>query len=473
MTRDLATCREALARFDRIEDPKRVQQLSRDFYWYSPILRPQLQNICADLVVSPRNEAEVIEILSLCHQSNVPVTVRGAGTGNYGQAMPLQGGVVLHTKHMNGILAVTSDHLIAEPGAIISDIEKAARANSMELRLFPSTTAIATLGGFIAGGSSGIGAIRWGGLRNSDNIRRLRLITMEATPRILELRGRDIAMAAHAYGVNGVITQIEIPVDRAVDWVEVLIATPNLASANRLAFQLGEDPRITLRMLSSFDACIPRRYFSRHRQFLRDDEALTAIIVARDSLEALENLLAGTPDTATGNSQDSKIAIRFRSDRDGKGMRLPHLYELAWNHTTLRAMKVDPDLTYLQMILPRAESSAQISRITQKFADELILHFEFTRFGDKIAAVALPLLRFSTAARLYEVIRILEENFGATIFNPHCITLEEGGMKRTDMAQLDFKRQTDPKGLLNPGKMIAWDNPEWQAAPGRTFLFNH
>ncbi|MDP3418770.1 MAG: hypothetical protein Q8S40_22555, partial [Falsiroseomonas sp.] len=39
----------------------------------------------------------------------------------------------------------------------------------------------------------------------------------------------------------------------------------------------------------------------------------------------------------------------------------------------------------------------------------------------------------------------------------------EGGMKRIDSGQLDFKRVADPLGLLNPGKMIAWDDPEWSS----------
>ena len=50
---------------------------------------------------------------------------------------------------------------------------------------------------------------------------------------------------------------------------------------------------------------------------------------------------------------------------------------------------------------------------------------------------------------------------GATIFNPHRYTLEEGGMKQTDAVQLAFKRETDPHGLLNPGKMIAWEDPNF------------
>ena len=56
-------------------------------------------------------------------------------------------------------------------------------------------------------------------------------------------------------------------------------------------------------------------------------------------------------------------------------------------------------------------------------------------------------------------------------FNPHRYTLEEGGMKRTDDVQLAFKRQTDPQGLLNPGKMIAWENPAYDYRSGKPFLF--
>lgn len=44
-------------------------------------------------------------------------------------------------------------------------------------------------------------------------------------------------------------------------------------------------------------------------------------------------------------------------------------------------------------------------------------------------------------------------------------------MKQTDKVQLAFKHETDPKGLLNPGKMIAWDNPDFDFAAGKNYLF--
>jgi hypothetical protein len=81
---------------------------------------------------------------------------------------------------------------------------------------------------------------------------------------------------------------------------------------------------------------------------------------------------------------------------------------------------------------------------------------EFVRFDGKVTCFGLPLVRFTTEERLDEIIRIHEDN-GCPIFNPHRYTLEEGGMKQTDEVQLAFKREADPKGLLNPGKMIAWE----------------
>ena len=44
-------------------------------------------------------------------------------------------------------------------------------------------------------------------------------------------------------------------------------------------------------------------------------------------------------------------------------------------------------------------------------------------------------------------------------------------MKQTDAVQLAFKREADPKGLLNPGKMIAWENPDFDLETGKAYLF--
>ena len=102
------------------------------------------------------------------------------------------------------------------------------------------------------------------------------------------------------------------------------------------------------------------------------------------------------------------------------------------------------------------------------FGAELIGHIEFIRFNGQIGCAGLPMLRFTTEERL-ERDHGRARGMGAMIFNPHRYTLEEGGMKQTDAVQLAFKRETDPQGLLNPGKMIAWEDPNFDFSAGQQF----
>ena len=128
--------------------------------------------------------------------------------------------------------------------------------------------------------------------------------------------------------------------------------------------------------------------------------------------------------------------------------------------------QIDPTITYLQVLYPFPNQLDLVEKIHARFGDELPAHLEFVRFDGKVTCFGLPLVRFTTEERLDEIIRT-HEQMGAPVFNPHRYTLEEGGMKQTDALQLAFKREADPKGLLNPGKMIAWDGPnyDYRAAP--------
>ncbi len=103
----------------------------------------------------PKDEAEVIRILAACFELGVPVTPRGSGTGNYGQAMPLAGGVILNLAEMNKVKAIGRGRVVAEAGAVLAEIDRQTRTTSQqEIRLHPSTYNTASLAGFVAGGSA-------------------------------------------------------------------------------------------------------------------------------------------------------------------------------------------------------------------------------------------------------------------------------------------------------------------------------
>ncbi|PZM14546.1 FAD-binding oxidoreductase [Rhizobium tubonense] len=444
-----------------IEDnPALVRQKSRDFYWYSPVLKRQLDSVTADLVVTPKTEEEVIRTLKIAYAHDVPVTPRGAGTGNYGQAMPLSRGIVLNLANMNKVREIHPGRVICEPGIVIAELDRQTKAHSsQELRFHPSTAQTATIGGFIAGGSGGVGSITWGGLRDLGNILRLRVVTMEAEPRVLDLTGWDLTKVSHAYGTNGIITEIEMPLAPAYDWVDVLVGYDDFMDAVRYSDALAHCNGILVKEIAPIAAPIPYAYFSRHKPFIREGQSVVALMIAP---HAMDPFLAFT--------RQQKGEITFRSDTVASMKGIPHAYELAWNHTTLRALKVDPTITYLQVQYPGPDHVAKVAKMVEIFGDEVPGHLEFIRFNGQIQCSGLPLVRFTTEERLEDIIKIHQDH-GCPIFNPHRYTLEEGGMKQTDAVQLAFKKETDPKGLLNPGKMIAWDNPDFDFSAGKNYLF--
>lgn len=129
------------------------------------------------------------------------------------------------------------------------------------------------------------------------------------------------------------------------------------------------------------------------------------------------------------------------------------LIEFTWNHTTFHARNIDPNLTYLQTFFWNLE---QVEKMYKHFGDEVMIHLEFLRVGGKAIPAGLQLVKFTSEKRLNEIIKYHEDN-GANIANPHTYILEDGGRKKVEPEQLKFKRMVDPFGLMNQGKMRAWN----------------
>ena len=179
-------------------------------------------------MISPRNEADVIRVAAACFRHRVPITARGGGTGNYGQAVPLQGGVVLDMTALDTIEWQRPGMLRVGPGRKLIDIDRETRPEGWELRMHPSTKRSATIGGFVAGGSGGVGSVTWGGLREPGNVAAARIVTMEAEPRIIELREAEAQAVNHAYGTTGLITALEMPLAPAWQWIDMIVAFPDV-----------------------------------------------------------------------------------------------------------------------------------------------------------------------------------------------------------------------------------------------------
>lgn len=82
------------------------------------MLKRQLDAKLADIVLRISTREELRARLAACSRAGVPVTARGGGTGNYGQCVPIHGGVVPDLMPMNKILGISADGLLRnETGA--------------------------------------------------------------------------------------------------------------------------------------------------------------------------------------------------------------------------------------------------------------------------------------------------------------------------------------------------------------------
>jgi FAD/FMN-containing dehydrogenase len=422
-------------------DPNFVRAKSKDFYWYSPVLKRKLADKVGDAVVTPRNEDEVLRAVRACVAAKMPLTVRGAGTGNYGQAIPLEGGVVLDMTQMKAVKRLEPGMARVEAGLKLVDLDQEARRLGWEIRMFPSTKRTATAGGFIAGGSGGVGSITYGQLRDRGNVNALRVVTMEAEPRVLELRGDDVQKANHAYGTNGIITELELPLGPAYAWIDSVVTFGDFMDAARFALALGESDGIAKKLATPM-AWPVTAYFKRLTGIPAGAHSVLTM-VAEPSLETFDTLVSA-----------HQGAVVYRAPSDDLGRTQP-LYEYTWNHTTLHAIQMDPSITYLQCLYPADRHLELIEHMYRHFGDEVMMHLEVIRAAGKVTCSGLPLVRFSTEARLEEIIGYHEAR-GVRIANPHTYILEDGGRKVINHEQLEFKRMVDPHGLLNPGKMRAW-----------------
>ena len=434
-----------------IGDPERVitqsqtvEQLSRDFYWYSPVLRAQLDGKVGDLVVQPLSAAEVQDVLRYCHAHDLPVTARGAGTGNYGQAVPLHGGVVLDLARMDRIERITPEGVaVCEPGVRLGVLENQARAVGWELRCYPSTIVKASLGGFLGGGSGGIGSIANGNLRDFQTVRAIEAVTMEPEPRIVLHEGEAVHEILHAWGTNGIATRIWLALAKAVEWSQCAIAFPTFDAAFDFSERIAGGSEWTKRLVTTFEWPIPS-FFTPVKQCTREGKALIFFMIATDQCAALESAAreAGGEVAYSG----PYLGLRAR----------PLLSDYTWNHTTLWAIGADEAYTYLQCAFDPATVRDQMRRLKERFGDEILFHMEFWKGGDgRIIPGAIPLVYYKTEQRLNEMIDYCRE-IGVFVANPHVNNVEGGGRYRADNVQLLAKQRYDPKGLLNPGKMVTF-----------------
>jgi FAD/FMN-containing dehydrogenase len=429
---------------------------SKDYYWYSPILKAELEDKQGDLIVSPKSEEEVLRVAAACAKHRLNITVRGGGTGNYGQCIPLEGGVILDITALNRVLSIQPGCVLVEAGCLIMDLERAVRSDpcvpgGQEILMYPSTRDMATIGGFISGGYAGAGSVRNGILKDAGNVTLIRVVTLEEKPRVIELKDADIQKVHHAYGTNGIITALQLSLKPAVNWVHQIALFDSYSAALRFGCEATEaiGASVDAFLITAVERRIAPYYETTFGQRFPADKDAVFAMVNPAHLEAWRHLMRQHGGQESMALTEAELAKQ----------KLFPAFECAYNHTTLMALRVDRSWTNLQTVAPwTAGVGIDISLVEkqmQRWGEEVLMHHEFGRQFGGCVAFGLPLVAFIDKQRLYEIIAEFEAD-GCMVFDNHVYTIEDGGMKEIDHAQIDFKKIADPHGLMNPGKTRGW-----------------
>lgn len=130
-----------------------------------------------DMVVQPATHQQVHQIVSLCNEYKVPLTARGRGTGTTGATVPLQAGVVLSTEKLNRIIKIdpANRYIVVEPGVTNQQVQDAAKEHGFFWPPDPTSSAYCSIGGNLAYNSAGPRTIKYGTPR--ENTFGLRAVT--------------------------------------------------------------------------------------------------------------------------------------------------------------------------------------------------------------------------------------------------------------------------------------------------------
>jgi FAD/FMN-containing dehydrogenase len=444
-------------------DVRVIETFSRDQYGFSPVLEKILAEKRADVIVAPGSSEELVRVIQLAAREGVPLTIRGAGSGNYGQAVPLHGGIVASLHRLNQILEIdpTTKTARVQAGVRMGQLERAARERGLELRMYPSTWATATLAGFIGGGFGGVGSIEHGTIWD-DLVLEAEVVPMIPDAQAVRINGADIFSLIHAYGTTAIMTELRIRLADATAWEESVFSFPDLENAIGFALLVANDRLERKREVGITEWPIPR-YFAPLVKAggVREGRANVMLEVVHGRSKHLETqavTFGGTLDYLNPHEHYHRSSFA--------------LSDFTWNHTTLWAQKTDPGLTYTQARFSVDGLLDQVRTIKNQFGDEVLMHLEFIREGvahgdGHLVSASLPLVRYSSDARLFEI-QSFFESIGVQIADPHTYYLD-GDSRWSGEAVLNGIQRYNPLGLLNPGKLRVLETGQAGTTAGSWF----
>ena len=154
-----------------------------------------------EVLVRVRSTEEVSAIMKLAYSRNIPVTVRGSGTGLVGGAVPIHGGILLETSKMNKILSLDPNNLTVtvQPGVLLMELAAFAEEHDFLYPPDPGEKS-ATIGGNISTNAGGMRAVKYGVTR--DYVRSLTVVLPNGD---IQTFGAAVAKNSSGYSLKDLI----------------------------------------------------------------------------------------------------------------------------------------------------------------------------------------------------------------------------------------------------------------------------
>jgi glycolate oxidase len=416
-----------------------------------------------DVVALPENEAQVAAILQLCHQHQVAVVARGAGTGLSAGALPVDGAVLLVLAKLNRIKAIDplARTAVVEPGVRNLAISEAVAGHNLHYAPDPSSQIACSIGGNVAENSGGVHCLKYG--LTVHNIQKLRAWTidgqlLEIGSDALDAPGYDLlALLTGSEGMLAVITEVTVKLLPRPERAQVVLAAfddvakagaavGNIIAAGVIPAGLEMMDRLAIHAAEAFV----------HAGYPLDCEALLLcevdgvneevsadIYTVRQVLEA-----AGATEIRTAESEEQRL--KFWA---GRKAAFPAVGRLA------------PDYYCMDGTIPRGALPHVLQRISEMSAEYGLAVANVFHAGD---GNLHPLILFdaNTPGELHQAEsfggKILElcVEVGGTITGEHGVGLEKvkqmcAQFAAPELARFhDVKAAFDPDKLLNPGKAV-------------------
>src|SRR5215217_4981145 len=445
--------------------PDRLGAYVADTYWPAlhaaaagtPLARP-------DVVVRPRSEEDVAEVLRLADAHRVPVVPWGGGSGTQGGALAIEGGIVLDLTSLDAILEIDEVSLTvtAQAGVNGKRLEAELNARGLMLPHYPASVEWATVGGYIAARGSGVLSTRYGKIE--DLLLSLRVATpagglMETVGVPRHAVGPELTqLFVGSEGTLGVITRATlqlVPMPAARRFAAVSFPSVETGTdAIRRTLQLGHRPSV-VRMYDevatqkAFAPVVGAELSGVYTVLAFEGEAEAAALEERRTLELAVEAGAEVLDPAIGQRW---------WDRRYDFYHPPHQPELPAIWGTL-----DVVATYARI---EAVYAALHKAVREPYADtglQLRMHFShWYLWGTMIYGRFVVPDGGDDALALHD--RIWEDGMtaaleaGAVINDHHGVGIKLGPyMRRQHGAAFDaiqrIKAALDPHGVMNPGKL--------------------